>query len=97
MLFGGTVIGVVSLTLSIIGRLYPSNPAKAMARLTLSYGAAQIVGPIAAAYALQGGDYRRALLLATAVGVVGTIFSLALCAPRAGGLDLMIKPAGVAK
>lgn len=34
-LYGATFIGIVSLTLTIIGRYYPANPAKAMARLTL--------------------------------------------------------------
>ena len=31
-LYGGTFVGIVSLTLSIIGRHFPANPAKAMAR-----------------------------------------------------------------
>lgn len=43
ILYGSTFVGIVSLTLSIIGRCFPENPAKAMARLTLSYGVAQIM------------------------------------------------------
>jgi MFS family permease len=69
----------VSLTLAIIGRLYPENPAKAMARLTISYGTAQILGPIVAGYLSHAtGNFRSALLFATAVGIVGTLLSLPL-------------------
>lgn len=42
-LFGGTFVGIVSLTLTLAGRHFPKNPAKAMARITLGYGVAQIV------------------------------------------------------
>src|SRR5690606_29475813 len=48
-LWGATAVGIVSLSLSIVGRHYPANPARAMARLTLSYGVAQIVAPAMAA------------------------------------------------
>ena len=43
--YGATFIGIVSLTLALVGRRSPANPGKAMARLTLSYGAAQIIAP----------------------------------------------------
>lgn len=83
VLFGITVIGTVSLTLSIIGRRFPANPAKAMARLTLSYGTAQILGPIVAGYVSHAsGDFRGALMVATVVGTIGTLVSLLLSVPR---------------
>jgi predicted MFS family arabinose efflux permease len=74
VLYGMTAVGIVSLTLSLIGRAYPGNPAKAMARLTLSYGVAQIAAPAMAGYmAAATGSYRGALLVATAVMVVGMV------------------------
>lgn len=71
-LFGVTFVGIVSLTLTLIGRRFPANPAKAMARLTLSYGAAQILAPVVAGQmAAQTGDYRGALYLAAAALTIG--------------------------
>ena len=85
LLYGATVMGTVSLTLTIIGRLYPANPAKAMARLTVSYGVAQIIGPIVSGYMAHGsGRYTGALLVATAVGVAGTAAALMLTPPNLG-------------
>jgi hypothetical protein len=36
---------MVSLVLTMAGRYYPTRPAKMMGKMTLSYGAAQIIGP----------------------------------------------------
>ena len=72
VLYGNTFVGIVSLTLSIIGRRFPANPAKAMARLTISYGIAQIVVPAIAGYiASVTGSYHGALWLAAAMMVLG--------------------------
>ena len=71
-LYGATFIGIVSLTLTVIGRLYPANPAKAMARLTLSYGVAQIIAPAMTGYiAAITGNYQGGLLLAAAIMLMG--------------------------
>lgn len=79
VLYGGTFVGIVSLTLSIIGRCFPANPAKAMARLTLSYGVAQIVAPAMAGYiATATGSYRGALFVAAWVMAAGMLFLIAL-------------------
>ena len=51
--FGATFIGIVSLTLALVGRRSPANPGKAMARLTLSYGAAQIIARPLASKSIQ--------------------------------------------
>lgn len=72
VLFGGTFVGIVSLTLSLIGRCFPENPAKAMARLTLSYGVAQIAAPAMAGYiAAASGSYLGSLVVAAVVMVAG--------------------------
>ena len=72
VLFGSTFVGIVSLMLSLIGRRFPANPAKAMARLTLSYGVAQIVAPaIAGAIAVHSGSYRGALFIAAGAMALG--------------------------
>lgn len=78
VLYGGTFAGIVSLTLTLIGRRFPRNPAKAMARLTLSYGVAQVVAPaMAGSIAAATGSYRGALSVA-AVVMVGGIVLLAV-------------------
>ncbi|MGC9163763.1 MAG: YbfB/YjiJ family MFS transporter [Thiomonas sp.] len=72
VLYGGTFVGIVSLTLTLIGRRFPANPAKAMARLTLSYGVSQMVAPALAGYiAARTGSYHGALVLTAAVMLAG--------------------------
>ncbi|WP_310126078.1 YbfB/YjiJ family MFS transporter [Paraburkholderia terricola] len=79
ILFGGTFVGIVSLTLTLIGRCYPENPAKAMARLTLSYGVAQILAPAMGGYiAAASGSYERALIVAAGVMIAGMLLLVAL-------------------
>lgn len=70
--YGATFIGIVSLTLALVGRRSPANPGKAMARLTLSYGAAQITAPaVAGAMAQASGSFRGALWLTAGVMAAG--------------------------
>ncbi len=77
LLFGGTFIGMVSLVLSMAGRYYPTRPAKMMGKMTLSYGAAQIIGPaVTGALATRLGSYDAGLYFAAAVMVVGTLLLL---------------------
>lgn len=72
LLYGGSFVGVVSLTLTLVGRRFPQNPAKAMARLTLSYGVAQIVAPaLAGGLAAAAGSYRGALFFAAGFMALG--------------------------
>ncbi len=79
ILFGNTFVGIVSLTLSIIGRRFAANPAKAMARLTISYGIAQIIVPALAGYiATRTGSYHGALWLAAVMLVLGMLALLAV-------------------
>lgn len=75
--YGATFIGIVSLTLALVGRRAPQNPGKAMARLTLSYGAAQVIAPVVAgAMAQATGTFKGALWL-TALVMVGGMALLA--------------------
>lgn len=72
LLYGATFIGIVSLTLALVGRRSPANPGKAMARLTLSYGAAQVSAPaLAGAMAQASGSYTGALWITAAVLAIG--------------------------
>ena len=73
MLFGGTFIGMVSLVLTMAGHYYPTRPAKMMGRMTLSYGAAQIIGPAVTGWlATRLGTYGAGLYFAAAAMVIGT-------------------------
>ena len=70
--YGATFIGIVSLTLALVGRRSPNNPGKAMARLTLSYGSAQMLAPVVAgAMAQATGSFKGALWLTAGVMLVG--------------------------
>lgn len=74
LLFGATFVGIVSLTLALVGRRFPDNPAKAMARMTLGYGVAQIIAPaMAGTIAASTGSYRNALLITAGVMVCGMV------------------------
>lgn len=79
LLFGGTFIGMVSLVLSMAGRYYPTKPAKMMGKMTLSYGAAQIIGPaFTGQLAVHLGSYNAGLYFAAGVMAVGTVLLLGL-------------------
>lgn len=73
-LYGATFAGVVSLTLMFIGHQFPANPAKAMAKLTISYGVAQITAPAIAGYiSTLTGTYNGALWFAAVTVLVGIV------------------------
>jgi predicted MFS family arabinose efflux permease len=75
MVFGGTFSGIVSLMLTFIGHKFPKNPAKAMARLTLSYGLAQMVAPTIAGYlSSTTQSYSIALWFASTTILLGIVF-----------------------
>lgn len=76
-LFGGTFIGIVSLVLTMAGRLYPTRPAKMMGKMTIAYGIAQIVAPaVTGVLAKSEGGYGNGLYLAAAMMAVGTLLML---------------------
>jgi predicted MFS family arabinose efflux permease len=79
LLFGGTVMGIVSLVLTMAGHYYPTRPAKMMGKMTLSYGAGQIVGPIITGWlATNYGGYTAGLYLAVGVMAAGTLLLIML-------------------
>jgi predicted MFS family arabinose efflux permease len=72
ILYGCTFVGIVSLTLALVGRHFPNNPAKAMARLTLSYGVAQMIAPAMTGYIANAtGSYHGALVITALIMIVG--------------------------
>jgi predicted MFS family arabinose efflux permease len=74
VLYGGTFVGIVSLTLTVVGRRHPANPAKAMARMTLSYGVAQIIAPaMTGTLAARTGSYALPLLVASGIMLAGMV------------------------
>lgn len=78
-LFGGTFIACVSLVLTMAGKFYPSNPAKFMGTMTLSYGAAQIIAPVSTGYLTEAlGSYDIGLYLSASIVMIGTLFLFAL-------------------
>ncbi len=79
LLFGSTFIACVSLVLTMAGKFYPSNPAKFMGKMTLAYGAAQIIAPIPTGYLAEAyGNYNIGLYLSAVVIMVGVLFLLGL-------------------
>lgn len=77
--FGGTFIGIVSLVLTMAGRYYPTRPAKMMGKMTISYGIAQIVAPIATGFLAEGsGGYNDGLYMASAMMIIGTMLMFKL-------------------
>ncbi|NCT82914.1 MAG: YbfB/YjiJ family MFS transporter [Comamonadaceae bacterium] len=81
LLYGASFIGIVSLTLALVGRRSPANPGKAMARLTLSYGAAQISAPALTGRMVEASGSFDAALWLTA-GVMGLGMLALAAAPR---------------
>jgi predicted MFS family arabinose efflux permease len=79
LLYGATFIGIVSLTLALVGRRSPGNPGRAMARLTLSYGLAQVSAPALTGRMVEAsGSFHAALWLTAAVLAAGMLALAAL-------------------
>jgi len=84
ILYGATFIGIVSLMLTMVGKFYPTKPAKPMGKLTLSYGVAQIAAPaLAGNLAETTGSYNGSLYIAAAIMAVGMIFLAILISKEA--------------
>jgi predicted MFS family arabinose efflux permease len=74
LLFGATFMGIVALTLALAGKRNSDNPSGAMARLTLSYGVAQIVAPaIVGRIATVTGSYDIGMVMAAVTMAVGIV------------------------
>jgi MFS family permease len=78
-LFGGTFIGITSLTMAETRRRVPPRlVARAIAALTAVFGLGQVLGPLLAAWLAGGeGDFRRALGAASIAVLAGTVLTLA--------------------
>ncbi|MBF0193425.1 MAG: YbfB/YjiJ family MFS transporter [Magnetococcales bacterium] len=71
-LYGGTFLGIVSMTLSFGGRLGDVNPARIIGILTIAFGAGQVIGPLYATALTQWqGSYDAALILTCAIILLG--------------------------
>lgn len=80
-LFGATFVGVVSLVLTMAGRLYPSKPAKLMGKMTLAYGSAQVIAPALTGYLAEiTGQYDIGLYLAAGFVALGALLIAMLIA-----------------
>jgi predicted MFS family arabinose efflux permease len=78
-LFGATVMGIVSLVLTMAGRCYPTSPARMMGKMTLSYGIAQVIAPaVTGSLAMHLGSYRDGLYLAAVVMAIGALLLVLL-------------------
>lgn len=74
LLYGATFMGIVALTLALSGKRNSTNPARAMARLSLSYSAAQIIAPaIVGHVAERTGNYDAGMLMAAATMALGMV------------------------
>lgn len=79
LLYGGSMMGIVSMMLSLVGKLYPTRPAKPMGRISVYYAIAQIIGPAASGYIAEvTGQYTIALFGATAFMFAGLVILIVL-------------------
>ncbi len=78
-LFGGTFIGITSLTIAETRRRVPPRlVARAIAALTAVFGLGQVLGPLLAAWLAGGeGDFRRALGAASIAVLAGAVLTMA--------------------
>jgi len=92
-LFGATFVGVVSLVLTMAGRLYPSKPAKLMGKMTLAYGSAQVLAPALTGYLAEAtGRYDIGLYLAAGFVAVGALLVAGLIATDNTSQQLDVLP-----
>ncbi|WP_417222884.1 YbfB/YjiJ family MFS transporter [Amphritea sp.] len=73
MIYGASFIGIVSMMLSMVGRLFPDNPSKPMSRLTFSYGASQMLAPALVGYLAEAdGNFDNGLIITLCVMMIGS-------------------------
>ena len=74
LLFGMSNLGIVSLTMTLAGRLNPTNASKEMARLTFGFALALIIGPFfTGVLAEYSGSYVVPILIAGCLMLLGGI------------------------
>lgn len=78
VIYGASFIGIVSMMLTMVGRLYPDNPSRPMGRLTFGYGIAQMLAPVVVGYLAQAeGDCFSGLVLALGMISAGAVLLVA--------------------
>ncbi|GGK71646.1 YbfB/YjiJ family MFS transporter [Amphritea balenae] len=74
LIYGASFIGIVSMMLAMVGRLFPDNPSKPMSRLTFSYGIAQMIAPAIVGFMAEYyGNFNNGLILTILVMLAGCI------------------------
>ncbi len=74
VIYGASFIGIVSMMLAMVGRVFPENPSRPMSRLTFSYGTAQMLAPAVVGYLADvEGNYTNGLWLTLAVMALGVV------------------------
>lgn len=74
VIYGASFIGIVSMMLAMVGRVFPENPSRPMSRLTFSYGIAQMLAPAVVGYLADvEGDYTSGLWLTLVVMALGVV------------------------
>lgn len=72
VIYGASFIGIVSMMLAMVGRVFPENPSRPMSRLTFSYGIAQMLAPAVVGYLADvEGNYTTGLWLTLLVMAFG--------------------------
>ena len=78
ILFGFTFMGIVSLTLSTVGRAFGNKATQIMARMTLGYCVAQILSPVMGGIIAElTGSFRLPLYLVSAIMIAGLLCLIA--------------------
>ncbi|WP_235937704.1 YbfB/YjiJ family MFS transporter [Marinobacter caseinilyticus] len=74
VIYGASFIGIVSMMLAMVGRVFPENPSRPMSRLTFSYGTAQMLAPAVVGYLADvEGNYTNGLWLTLVVMALGVV------------------------
>ncbi|MBC7907988.1 MAG: YbfB/YjiJ family MFS transporter [Rhodospirillaceae bacterium] len=74
VLYGGTFLGIVGMSLAFGRAITPRNPAFTIGWLTAVFGIGQIIGPVLAAWLAAQGGWSPALLMASGVVFAGVPF-----------------------
>lgn len=86
VLFGGTFMGITTLTAAAAGHIFPHHSTQAIGQLTAVYAVGQMIGPsIAGLLASDKHDYKTALLFAAAVLLLGIFLLIISEYKRKGG------------
>lgn len=83
-LFGGTFIGITSLTITLASRIKPQAQLQAIGELTTVYALGQIIGPIAAAYLQKNFNIAAPSLFAAAMLILALLVLMTLKTNKKG-------------